>query len=180
MKASAILIAPTVQLHRLPDPERDVLRRFFTEHVRGMDRKHDRRWRRFVKDLFNAAPGEGFQIYRAEERGGPFHRRHRVILQRLFDSQERYTNVDAMHDALKLRCYFVTWEEGKTGRPIPKPRSTAFDECSEDEIRELHTAMVDLLQTPHIQRLLWPHLKFPQRAEMVEAVLRNPDEGDQP
>jgi hypothetical protein len=99
-----------------------------------------------------------------------------VILQRLFDSQERYTNVDAMHDALKLRCYFVTWEEGRAGRPIPKPRSTAFDECTEDEIRELHTAMVDLLHAPHIQRLLWPHLKAAQRAEMVDAVLARNEE----
>lgn len=176
--ASPILICPTVPLQQLPDLDRDVLRRFFCEHVRGMDRKHDKRWRRFIRDLFNASAGEGFQLYRVEGRTGPFHRRHRVILQRLFDSQERYTNVDAMHDALKLRCYFVTWEEGRLGRPIPKPRSTAFDVCSEDAIREFHNAMVDLLQTPLIQRLLWPHLKPKQRAEMVESVLTRP-EGDQ-
>lgn len=174
MKASAILVCPVVQLHTLPDPERDVLRRFFTEHVRGMDRKHDRRWRRFIRDLFNASPGEGFQLYRAEERGGPFHRMHRVVLTRLFDAQETFTDEDVLHDWLKVKCWFVRWEEGK-----PVPRSTNFDECSEDEIREFHAKFKDLLQQPWVQRRFWPHIPAKQRHEMVEIVLRKPEEDPQ-
>lgn len=176
MKASPILICPTVQLHSLPDLDRDVLRRFFCEHVRGMDAKHDKRLRRFVRDLFNAQPGEGFQIYRVEQRGGPFHRRHRVILTRLFNAQETFPDEDLLHDWLKLKCWFVEWEEGPRGNPIPKPRSTAFDVCSEDEIREFHAKFVDLLQQPWAQRKLWPHVLPRQRAEMVEIVLTKPEE----
>lgn len=171
MKASPILVCPMVQLRRLPDPERDVLRRFFCEHVRGMDRTHDRRWRRFVRDLFNAQAGEGFQLYRAEERGGPFHRMHRAVLERLLDAQERYPDEDALHDWLKLKCWFVTWENGH-----PVPRSTAFDACSEDDIREFHRKMVDLLHRPEVQLHFWPHLAAGPRGEMVEIVLRNPNE----
>lgn len=170
-KTSPILVCPTVPLRQLPDPERDVLRRFFTEHVRGMDAKHHRRWMRFVRDLFNAEPGEGFQLYRAEERGGPYHRMHRAVLTRLFDSQDRYPSINALHDWLKLRCWFVEWVDGK-----PRPRSTAFDVCSEDDLREFHTAMVDLLHEPWVTRRFWGHLPAPQRAEMVETILRDPKE----
>lgn len=173
-RPASILICPTVQLNSLPDPERDVLRRFFTEHVRGMDRKHDRRFRRLVRDLFNAEPGEGFQLYRVEERGGPYHRMHRAVLTRLFDSQERYTDEDVLHDWLKLKCWFVTWTEGPRGTPIPKPRSTKFSECPEDHIREFHKKMVALLHEPWVQRRFWPHLTPPARQEMLDAILADP------
>lgn len=177
-KASPILICPTVPLRQLPDRDRDVLRTFFTEHVRGMDRQHDTRWRRFVRDLFNAEAGEGFQLYRAEERGGPYHRMHRAVLTRLFESQERYADPDVLHDWLKLKCWFVTWTEGPRGSPIPKPRSTAFDVCSEDEIREFHTKMIALLHEPWVQRRFWAHLSARQRQEMVDSILENPHERD--
>jgi hypothetical protein len=178
-KASAILLCPTVPLNSLPDAERDVLRRFFTEHVRGMDRKNDKRWRRFVRDLFHAAPGEGFQLYRAEQRSGPYHRMHRAVLTRLFEAQELYTDEDLLHEWIKLKCWFVTWQESPRGNPIPKPRSTNFDECSEDEIRELHAKMVALLHEPWVQRRFWPHLKPPQRQEMLETVLTDPNKQEQ-
>lgn len=170
-KASPILICPTAPLLQLPPHEQDVLRRFFTQHVRGMDDKHDKRWRRFIRDLFRAAPGEGFQIYRAEERGGPFHRRHRVILANLFDRQERFPHVDVMHDWLKLKCWFVNWEGGK-----PVPRSTSFAECSEDEIREFNARLSELLHQPWMQKALWPHLTPAQRHEMAESALAKPGE----
>lgn len=173
-KAEPILLCPTVQLQSLPDPERDVLRRFFTEHVRGMDRKHDRRWRRFVKDLFNAAPGEGFQLYRAEERGGPYHRMHRAVLARLHESQERFTDIDVMHDWLKLKCWHVEWIDGK-----PKPRTTSFDGCSESEIREFNTKLTELIGQPWAQRYFWGHLSVAQRHEMAQSILERKDGQEQ-
>jgi len=175
VKAAPILICPTVPLGSLPDAERDVIRRFLTQHIRGMDAAHDKRWRRMWGDIMHAAPGEGFQLYRAEARGGPYHRMHRAVLERLFDSQERYTNIDVLHDKLKLLSWFVEWSDGK-----PKPRSTAFDVCSEDDLREFHTRMVDVLHAPHVSRHFWPHLKAPQRQEMVELVLRNPSQEQAP
>jgi hypothetical protein len=179
--ASTILICPTVQLQRLPVGERDVLRRFFTMHLVGMDPENDRRWRRFVRDLFNAEAGEGFQILRYEERGGPYHRMHRAFLTRLYDSQERYRLKDKLHAWLKLGAGFVEWQEGREpGTLWPRPRSTAFHKCSEDEIREFHDAAVDYLRTERAQRFLWRHLKSDQRMAMLEAVLEGDPERDQP
>ena len=175
-KASPILLCPTVALRSLPDQERDVLRRFFTEHVRGMDRKNDTRWRRFVRDLFNAEPGEGFQLYRAEERAGPFHKMHRAVLTRLFESQDRFRHIDKLHDWVKVGGGFVTWAPGKDSKPVAIPRSTSFECCSEDEMREAHAAMVDFLHTDFATRRLWPHLKAHARQEMLDSILERKEQ----
>lgn len=166
-KASAIMIAPRIRLRQLPPEEKDVLRRFFTEYVRGVDARHQKRWSRWARNLFQSEPGEGSLLYSAEERGGPFHRMHRAVLSRLFHGQERHSNEAALHDWLKLKCWFVNWIDGK-----PQPRSTSYDECSEDEIREFHEQMVDLLHQPWCQRYFWPHLNTTLRAEMVQTILK--------
>ena len=173
---SPILVCPVIPLRHLPDSERDVIRRFVSEHVRGMDAANHRRWMRLWGQIFKAEAGEGFQFYRLEERSGPFHRRHRVILEKLFHAQERFRLLEPMHDWIKVRCYFVTWGEGSRGQPMPVPRSTNFDECPEADMRELHTRMVDLLHEPTAQRYLFPKVKASQRQGMVDAVLADEQE----
>jgi hypothetical protein len=169
------MFCPVIELNRLPMAELDVLRRFWTQHVRGMSRQDDKRLRRFVRRLFTAQAGEGFKFYLEEERSGPFHNRHRVILEKLFHSQERFRHIDKLHDWLKLGGGFCTWEPGKDSKPVAIPRSTSFPECSEDEMREAHAAMVDFLHEPRSQRFLWKHLKPDARAEMVETILAPPE-----
>lgn len=169
--ASTILICPVVDLRQLPPGEVDVVRRFLFQHIQGMDRANHQRWCRMWGAVWNSEPGEGVQLLHKAERGGPFHRRHRVILQRLFDAQERFRNVDRLHDWLKVGAGFVEWNDGK-----PKPRSTAFDACSEDEMREFHAAAIDFLRTERAQRFLWRHVKPKDRPEMLEAVLSRPEE----
>jgi hypothetical protein len=168
-----ILICPVEALGYLNDAERDVLRRVLFQKIRGMTRDHDARWRRLWGDLMNAQPGEGFLLFRVEERSGPFHRRHRAILERLFQNQDRFANVERLHDWLKVGAGFVLWD-AKTGKPVP--RSTSFPETSEDEMREFHRDMVDFLRTERAQRFLWRHLKPKARGEMVEAILSDQQE----
>lgn len=174
-KPSTILVCPVVALRQIPDAEKDVIRRFLFDHVRGLDKESEGRWRRLWGRFFAAEPGEGFQLAVTEERVGPFHRRHRAILEALFASQERFSNIKALHAWLKLGACFVTWGEGKAGKLVPIPRSTAFDECSEDDIREAHKAMVDYLHEPRAQRFLWKHLKPNARQDMLDSILQNHD-----
>jgi hypothetical protein len=166
MKTSSILICPVHPLRHMPDPLRDAMRTIFTEWVRGMDTRSQRRLLRLVGQIARAEAGEGFQLFRLEERSGPFHRRHRVVLEALFQAQEAYPNIDALHDHLKLKTWFVTWKDGK-----PTPRSTSFEDCSEDEIREFHARVVDLLHDPYEQRKLFPSVPAKLRQGMVDAVL---------
>jgi len=165
---SPIMICPTVPLGALPDAERDVLRRLVTQYLVGADADHDKEWRRLWRDLFGANPGECTQLYRAEARDSAFHRRHRAILANLLANVEGFTNEDALHDWLKLKCWHVDWVNGK-----PVPATTSFDGCSEARMRKFNRRLVDLLQQPWVQRHFWPHIKPTQRAEMVELVLAN-------
>jgi hypothetical protein len=168
-----ILICAVEPLGYLTDAERDVLRRVLFQKIRGMTRDHDARWRRLWGDLMNAEAGVGFLLFRVEERSGPFHRRHRAILERLHQAQDRFAKLERMHDWLKMGAGFVKWNE-QTGKPVP--RSTSFPETSEDEMREFHRDMVDFLRTERAQRFLWRHLKPKARGEMVEAILTDPHE----
>lgn len=170
-KPSPILFCPVVALRQLQPAEREVLSRVLFQGIKGMDAQNNERWKRFWSQIWNAEPGVGFQIYVAEERSGPFHRRHRVILEKLFESQDRFRHIDKLHDWIKVGAGFVTWEPGKDNKPVAIPKSTSFPECSENEMREFHEAMVDYLREPRAQRYLWKHLKPAMRAEMVETIL---------
>lgn len=172
--ASPILICPVVDLRALPDAERDVLRRLVTQYVVGADANHDKEWRRLWRDLIESAPGECQQLYRSEQRDGPFHRRHRAIVAAILANVEGFFNEDALHDQLKLWCWHVDWKEGK-----PTPATTSFDGCSEARIRKFNRRLVDLLHQPWIQRRFWPHLKPPVRQQMVDLILMNPKDEPQ-
>lgn len=171
-----IMFCPVVDLSTLPPNELDVLRRVFGQYVRGIDRKHDRRLRWLVRRLCDAAPGEVFEADVYADRHGGYHRMHRKVLGRLFDLQERYYDIDALHDWLKLRCVHVEWVDGK-----PKPASTSFAKCSEARMREFHNKMVELLHNPYVQRHLFPQVRASERPAMIEAVLNPPQqEQDEP
>lgn len=172
-KSSQILVCPVIPLRALPDRDKDVIRAFLFDHVRGLDSESEGRWRRLWGRFFAAEPGEGFQIAITEERVGPFHRRHRVILENLFSSQERFRHIDKLHDWLKVGAAFVTWEPGKDSKPVAIPRSTSFDDCSEDEMRKFHKDAIDYLHTERAQRFLWRHLKPNARQDMLDSILQS-------
>ena len=169
---SPILVTPVAKLNALPQFEREIVSRFLFEHIKGLDDKHNRRWRRLWRQGWHAEPGEVFHFQVIRDRSGPFHRRHRAVVQRLFESQEKFTNIDALHDWLKVGACWVDWGVGRGGAPVAIPKSTSFEACSDDEMKELHTAAVDFLHTPRAQRKLWPHIKSPARAEMLGIILR--------
>lgn len=175
-KSSSILVCPVVALRQIPPGEVEVIRRFLFDHIQGMDRENNVRWRRLWGRMWRAEPGEGFMLYNGVERSGPFHRRHRAILQSLFDSQDRFRDIDKLHDWMKVGSGFVDWEPGKDHKPVAIPKSTSFETCSDDEIRAAHTAMTDFLHQPRSQRYLWKHLKPQARIEMLDAVMADPME----
>lgn len=170
-KASPILITKRASLAGMPEPQRATVRHVLLDAVGGLDSTHDSRWRRFVNRLLRAEPGEVFELVNLVERSGQFHRRHMALEQRLFDHQERWLTQTAMRDWLKTGAGWVEWLPGARGGIVAVPRSTSYERCSDDEMRELHEAMVAFLHTAHAQRLLWPHLDARGRAAMLESVL---------
>ena len=172
-KPDAILVCPTVPLRFMPANEVDVVRRFLFQNMAGMSEQDNKRWKRMWGEMFKAEAGEGFQLYICEERSGVFHRRHRAILEKLFASQEQFTLVEKLHDWLKVGSGFVEWKPGRDHKPVPIPRSTSFELCSENEIREFHADMVDFLHRSSAQDVLWPSVSASHRPEMLEAVLQS-------
>lgn len=176
-KPSAILITPVVALRTVPEADRQAVRRFLFQLIRGLDEKHDRRWRRLWSRLWGAEAGEVVHLETVVDRSGPYHRHHMGLEQRLFDSQERWGKLEHLRNWLKTGAGWGDYTLLPNGRMKFVPRSTAYEYCSDDEMREVHESMVAFLRTAYAQRHLWPHLKANQRADMLESIVE-PHERD--
>lgn len=176
MKLSRIMVCPQVHLPSvLTDAERDVLRKVLLDGVRGVDREHDRRWRRFVGALINSQPGEVTEFINARTRYMPFHKRWMAVERTIFENQDGFVHVRRFRDWLKTGAAWGRFEPTAAGL-VFVPGSLSFDEASDDEMREFVRNAEEFLRTPRAQKKLWPHLKAKQRAEMVEALLANQNE----
>lgn len=178
-KSSTILIAKMQRLEDLPESERQVVRKFLFGGIQGLNEQHEKRWRRFWSRIQRAEVGEVFDIQINVARSGQFHRRHMAIEQMLFDRQERWARIEAMRLWLKTGAMWGEYTLLESGRMKFVPKSTSYEKCSDDEMREVHEAMVAFLRTPLAQRRLWPHLSTDARHEMLEAIVEPPEQ-DQP
>lgn len=178
-KPASILLVKHHPLDGFSDFERSVIRRFLFDCFRGADEQNEGRWRRLWSRFWNAAPGQLFQLDNLVERSSDFHRRHMAIEQRLFDSQDAFLNLPALRAWLKTGAAFVNWEHDGKGGLVAVPRSTSYEKCSDDEMRELHDAMLAFLRTPAAQEKLWQHLAPARRAVMLESVLADREKGGQ-
>lgn len=156
------------------EQDKNVARRILFGHIDGLGQRGQQQWRRFWGGLFSMEPGEIARVRTLRERSGPYHRRHMKIEQTLFESQERFTEFDpGFRDWLKVGSGFVTWYPGPKGGVFPVPRSIAWDEIEEDEMREVHDRMIRFVRSDHATRTLWPHLSQAQRIDMIETILRS-------
>lgn len=170
-KPAAILIAPKVALRQLPAAEREIVSRFLFNNIRGLDEKHNTRWRRFWGRIWEADAGEVMHLEVVVDRSGPFHRRHMAMEQALFDRQDQWLTLDELRWWLKTGAGWGDFVQPARGPLKFVPRSTAYEACSDDEMKELHTAMLAFLRTPKTMQSLWPHLSLDVRYEMLESIL---------
>lgn len=177
-KASSILICPMVPLRQLPPQEVDVIRRFLFDHIRGMDARNEKRWRRLWARIWAAEPGEGLQLFNGAERSLRFHRRWMAIERRIFENQDAYVHLDRFRDWLKTGAGFGTYQL-VNGVMRFVPASLSYEECSDDQMREFAEAAMDFLHTDKALKKLWRHLPAARRQEMVETLLRDPKEQEQ-
>ena len=179
MKLSRIMVCPTVHLPSvLTDAERDVLRKVLLDNIRGIDRFHDKRWRRFVGILINSEPGEVTEFINPRARSLPFHKRFMAIERAVFDNQDNFASLKGFRNWLKTGVGLGEYQ--RVGeRLVFIPGSVSFDELSDDEMREHVKAAEEFLRSDKATRKLWPHLKQQQREEMVETLLRNPNEQEE-
>lgn len=170
-KPASIMLVKRHPLDGFSEFERSIIRRFLFDCFEGADAQNEGRWRRWWSRLWKAEPGEVFQWDNIVERSRPFHAMHAAMEQRLFNAQDAFMHLPALRSWLKVGSAFVNWESDGKGGLVAVPRSTAYEACSDDEMRELHDAMLVYLRTPAAQETLWHHLLPSARAAMLESVL---------
>lgn len=155
----------------IPEPDRAAARKVLFGMVDGLGAVHKKAWRRFVNMLLRLEPGEIVEIMTRKQRSGPFHRRHMALEQRVFEAQERIEHFKDFRMWLKLGAGFVDWRPGPRGGVFPIPRSIAYSELEEGDMRQFHDDAVAFLRTEHAGKYLWPHLPAVARIDAIEAVL---------
>lgn len=174
-KPSAILITKTERLEDLPENERAVVRKFLFGGIQGLNDQHEKRWRRFWGRIQRAEVGEVFDLQIVVARSGQFHRRHMAIEQLLFDRQEQWDDIKKFRAWLKTGAAWGHFEIVKNRMKFV-PSSLSYEDCSDDEMREVHESMVAFLRRPATQKRIWPHLSADQRHEMLENIIDPPEQ----
>jgi hypothetical protein len=161
---------------QLSDQEKQVAKSVLFGKIDGLGEIHKKRWRTFMTTLLNLEPGEMVTIKTNKPREGWFHRRHMLMEQRVFESQERFENFEkGFRDWLKVGAGHCDWHPGPKGGVFPVPKSISYSEIEEGEMREFHDASVAFLRSEHAQKTLWPHLDGAARSEMMELILKGFD-----
>lgn len=151
--------------------EVDTFRRVLYALADGMNAQHKQRWRRLWNWLWKAGPGEFVTWTQTRTRSSPFHRRHMLIEQRVFDAQERFEEFEQFRNWLKLGSGFCDWYPGPKGAVVPVPKSMSYAALDEDGMQELHVSMMRFLRVPRTAKVLWPHLGPAAGARMIESTL---------
>lgn len=172
MKATSIMVCPVGPLN-IPDADRDVLRRWLFDCIKGIDDEHDRRWQRYMKGLLTSEPGEVTEFLNPKTRSLPFHKRWMALEKRIYENQETFATRKGFRRFLKAGAGFGEYE-AQAGRLVFVPGSVSFDETSDDEMRAFVRAAEEFLHTPLALRRLWPHITAPARQEMLETLLADP------
>lgn len=159
------------QAASIPEADREAARRVLFGLVDGLGEVNRKRWRRFVNGLMRLEPGEMAEIKTRKARSGPFHRRHMKLETVVFEAQEKFENFEAFRAWIKVGSGHVEWFPGPKGGVIPVPKSIAYSEIEEDEMREFHDNAVAFLRTEHAGKTLWRHLPEAARIEMMETIL---------
>ena len=133
-KASPLLIAKHHPIERMPEHELAVVRRFLFDGIRGLDEQHDKRWRRLWSRIIKSEVGEVFHLESVVDRSGRFHRFHMAMEQNLFDRQDQWAILASMRDWLKTGAAWGDFALNARGVMKFVPRSTSYDQCSDDEM----------------------------------------------
>lgn len=159
----------------LTDQEKEIAKKAFDTCIQGIDDKHQKSWRRFVRHLFALEDGEIAEVSTKFPRSGPFHRFHMVVEMAVFQAQEKFAHEEQFRNWLKVGSGHVDWVAGPKGGVIPLPKSISYAELEEQDMREFHQNMLAFLRGPHAAPYLWKHLGEKSH-EMMASVLAQFDE----
>lgn len=155
----------------LTEQERAIARKAVFEAVDGLGEQHQKRWRRLWNRIWKLEPGEMMTFDSRLARSGPFHRRHMLIEQRVFEAQERFEDFEQFRYWLKVGAAWVIWAAGPSGGVIPIPRSVSYAKADEHEFQEFHQKAMKFLRGQHAGPYLWPHMGEHRAHQMMDSIL---------
>lgn len=166
---------PRITIVRCPEqlPPETILghiRGFLFGLLDGFTEQDKKAWRRLWHRLMRLEAGEIAQIEFVIPRSGPFHRRHMAIEQRVFDSQERFTDFEQFRYWLKVGAAWVIWAAGPKGGVVPIPKSISYAKADQEEFEQFHRSVIGFLRGPHAAPYLWKHLGEKSH-EMMDSIL---------
>lgn len=156
------------------------VRRFLFGLFDGWSRTDKQGWRKIWKRLMELEPGEFAVIEFVIPRSSPYHRRHFAILNAVFDSQERFDDLDRMRDWLSIGAGHVTWVPGARGGIVPLPKSISYAKADQHEFEDYHAKVMAFLRGDHAAVFLWGKcgpkgesdaVKFARCQEMMDSIL---------
>lgn len=156
----------------ISEADKEAVRRVLFGQVDGLSEAHKKSWRRMWSWLLNkAGPGEMLELKTHRERLGWYHRKHMALEQKVFEAQEKFTHFEQFRNWLKVGAGHCDWLPGPKGGVIPVPKSIGYAALEQDEMDEVHEAIVTFLRTPHAIKTLWPAVPEHERELAIEAVL---------
>lgn len=107
-----------------------------------------------------------------EPRSGKHHRRFFAIVNRIFEHQEQFDDLDVFRMWLQVGGGHCSFAPGPTGKMVALPKSIAYHRLDEAEFSEVETSIMRFIRSDRATGFLWPHLSEKQREEMIDTIIR--------
>jgi hypothetical protein len=125
-------------------------------------------WRRMVEEL---SVGQTLEFSYRKPRSPGFHKLFFVMLNALYDAQERFDDIDDLRAWLTVGAGYCTFIPGTDGSLCALPKSIKWSAMDDVDFRALVVAVWRFLRGGRAQAFLWPHLTAGKVCEGVEQLL---------
>lgn len=136
----------------------------------GLGDRNQRSWRKFTSAVRQMEIGETVVFSYKKPRSPKFHRFFFAKLNRLFEMQEQFADIDQLRAWLTVGAGECDFVPGPKGRMVALPKSIAWHRMDDEEFGELVVKVDQFLQGDHAQRFLWPHLGPREAGEMIQSL----------
>ena len=143
----------------------------------GMSDADERSYERFARHCDEMAEGETVAFTWAPPRSPEFHRAHFALLKLIFESQDTYTDPEALRAWLTVGAGHADIVPAPDGLLVAIPRSISYESLDDEAFRAFHACVLDFLRTPAAYRHLWPRLPAARAAQALDTLLLDYERG---
>lgn len=148
-----------------------VLARNETGELQGLTDADDRAYQRFIHYVAQLDIGQTFSFSWSEPRSPAFHRAHFALIKLIFESQETFSDPEALRAWLTVGAGHCDMLPGPSGELVAVPRSIAYERMDETDFREHHMRVLDFLRSPRACFTLWPNLSDEAAGRSMDQLL---------